>query len=96
MTTATLTLTEFLLARIGEDEAVAGLLKPKPSSPMSESYGHSHFIADPTSPARVLAECAAKKDIIFGLSGTDFSNPIERRLAVPYADHPDYRDEWRP
>lgn len=26
----------------------------------------------------------------------DAMNPVLRGLALPYADHPDYRDEWRP
>ncbi|MFC8376416.1 DUF6221 family protein [Streptomyces albidoflavus] len=26
----------------------------------------------------------------------DAMNPILRHLAAPYADHPDYREEWRP
>jgi len=62
-------------------------------------------------PARVLAECDAKRRII-GVHGLNEFNvdpcdahddtfasvPCDtvRLLALPYADHPDYRDEWRP
>lgn len=66
-------------------------------------------------PARVLAECDAKRrifkihsEIVTGDIPTerafDFCNedleqhpcPTLRLLALPYAEHPDYRDEWRP
>lgn len=60
-------------------------------------------------PARVLAECEAKRRIVEhctwhstvdGIDYRDFYGPeyetTVRLLALPYADHPDYRDEWRP
>lgn len=58
-------------------------------------------------PARVLAEVDAKRRIIELYSGTaqypDFSGGYDsaaedaiKLLAVPYADRPGYRDEWRP
>jgi hypothetical protein len=53
-------------------------------------------------PARVLAECDAKRRIVQWVqrwpwraeppSSVDGLLPI---LALPYADHPDYREEWR-
>ena len=68
------------------------------------------------SPARVLAECEAKRGAIeaawadhcaiegewgSGQSKRQMSakndNPdVVAYLALPYADHPDYRQEWRP
>jgi hypothetical protein len=62
-------------------------------------------------PARVLAECAAKRRIIAlhdqwhectfgrgleaaGAVQQDEACPTLRLLALPYADHPDYREEW--
>jgi len=53
------------------------------------------------SPARVLAECEAKRRIV-DLCGDHpgWSNPspmgdrVLRYLALPYADHPDYREDW--
>ncbi|MFF4412134.1 DUF6221 family protein [Streptosporangium sp. NPDC001559] len=58
-------------------------------------------------PARVLHEVEAKRSIIAELwdekddfpttwtaSGT--ASAVLRRLALPYADHPDYRQEWQP
>lgn len=63
-------------------------------------------------PARVLAECQAKRRIVKAwASARDAANDTGemrtygeeegleealRLLALPYADHPDYRDEWRP
>ena len=177
MTTETLTLADFLLARIAEDEAVAlpaglpevahrGYAKfaagqdrierlrsvtlgmgcptchadagrecvamtppthaPKPASDMHATrrelgameyrrlYGE---VAQWNAP-RVLAECAAKRRIVrlahsvtgmdvridqeFGVEPRDEAvepyrgDLILRALALPYSDHPDYRDEWRP
>lgn len=60
-------------------------------------------------PARVLSEVEAKRSIIdhttdemtdHGLDNPrwypDTLKPILTLLALPYTDHPDYRDEWRP
>lgn len=61
------------------------------------------------SPARVLIECEAKRQLIELAQGlvylreigdpvapsTPVGQDILEILAVPYADHPDYREEWR-
>jgi hypothetical protein len=60
-------------------------------------------------PARVLAECDAKRRIVETLTpptdaagGTDEvrsgrqDSAVLRLLALPHADHPDYREDWRP
>ena len=58
-------------------------------------------------PARVLAEVEAKRRIITSYqlfatdpvqSGTYVSGLLDAILLLvqPYADHPDYREEWRP
>ena len=63
-------------------------------------------------PARVLAECEAKRRIVEELaipyiaerrrlmngqpSWGDEHPELLLWLALPYADHPDYREEWRP
>lgn len=44
-------------------------------------------------PTRVLAECAAKRRLVEASAGNE---KVLRILAEAYADHPDYRDEWRP
>jgi len=120
-------LTEFLLARIAEDEAAAqtsgpwlrgpdaydddmlwagaapGWLSPIPFLRPRDVGRHFEHIArhDPT---RVLAECQAKRRIIEAVKeheeGEWEDDPIHgavlRPLALPYADHPDYRQEWKP
>jgi hypothetical protein len=60
-------------------------------------------------PARVLADIEAKRRIIAlhvaepgqhpdfcGHDKHELPCPTLRLLALPYADHPDYRTEWRP
>lgn len=63
-------------------------------------------------PARVLAEVDAKRRILAEVypevakaeeliqeewhSGGNADGDLLRLLALPYADHPDYRQEWRP
>lgn len=112
-----MTLTEFLLARIAEDEAAArgilpGLLirRDREIHP-GESHGFG-FVW--TSPNRVLAECEAKRRIVTEFtSAVDWSQDADcpmpdlyrtragtvldvlRLLALPYADHRDYRPEWK-
>lgn len=49
-------------------------------------------------PARVLAECEAKRRIV-ELNVYAYDDPpyryCLRLLALPYADHPDYQESWR-
>jgi hypothetical protein len=88
------TLTDFLLARIAEDEAHCRMVLSR-SGPWD---------APPISPERVLAECEAKRRIVQGVGvyggrGSDeamYHEVVLSFLALPYADHPDYREEWRP
>lgn len=54
-------------------------------------------------PVRVLAEVDAKRRIVAAYENYDIDAPeldvpesVLRMLALPYGDHPDYRDEWRP
>lgn len=128
-------LVEFLLARIAEDEAVASAAVS--ISPWQSNGGHyveNHAVIaeveEPEDgahiarhdPARVLAECEAKRRIVEACAAVSTSCPgwqdgdftVVRRLvaphpedephtlhilallALPHADHPDYREEWRP
>lgn len=54
---------------------------------------------------RVLAECEAKRRIVklaeasYEVNALGLSldkSPLVRALAQPHADHPDYREEWKP
>lgn len=114
-----MTLTNFLLERIAEDEAVA--------REVIESDEHVQRLTDypldadwsfwadtdgarpsvSVGSARVLAECEAKRRIV--KAAADDSDPHDywhgwndahglalAALALPYADHPDYREEWKP
>ena len=104
-----MTLAEFLLARIAEDEAEA-------RKRMHHAQQNDLTVRDPKHlgqfmpgwwewreieafAARVLAECEAKRSLI------DWHHRIPlpyerdhmlRRMSIAYADHPDYRQEWKP
>jgi hypothetical protein len=88
------TLVGFLLARIDDDQREAAQAAPGRSGAASIARWHR---------ARVLAECDAKRRII-ELQRNDLrddpqdweADEVLRLLALPYADHPDYRAEWRP
>jgi Family of unknown function (DUF6221) len=120
-----MTLTEFLLARIAEDEAVARAAIEAGGAPASASRIFTSLLR-PTGtvevpPDRVLAECAAKRAIVATTTATaalvlalpdstdqEFVVRAGARgalsafetacalLALPYADHPDYDEAWRP
>lgn len=47
-------------------------------------------------PARVLREVDAKRRILAEFRAFEMSEGTVRALASVYADHPDYRKEWRP
>lgn len=118
-----LTLTAFLLERIAEDTAVARLAQgdaPDRNAPIGtgdDPWPSHRAFAERVTPARVLAECGAKRrivervDVLTGgektylqrLKHTDvedagyvIARDILIALALPYADHPDYDERWRP
>lgn len=104
----TLTLTDFLLARIAEDEEkwtpFAGYIQP-----WTVRLDFADSAAEVTiDPARVLAECEAKRATLrehaIGPTGdcgvcsywSEYPCPTVRFVAAVYSDHPDFREEWRP
>jgi hypothetical protein len=114
MTAATITLTDFLLQRIAEDEAVArAAISATGESPwQASSYrvvvDDGFEVADASvpsathiarhDPARVLAECAAKRAIVECATdqhtgGIEFDS-ILRALASVYADHESFDPRW--
>lgn len=130
-----MTLAEFLLARIAEDEAAArevtdffysegrwkwGFALPVKVALTDErgsvmvatrDDGPTWMVCDHIArhdPARVLAECEAKRRIVERYVDTTYFEPtpftaydlalhhVMCDLATVYADHPDFRDEWKP
>jgi hypothetical protein len=145
-----MTLTEFLLARIDEDEAEIGppFGRDEKAGPNGIGWAEVRAISEVlmSGQARALAECEAKRRIValhaitwqrdrewtylnggdgphmerfddwavcsscgqvsftegkwveFGtdVPHTDAACPTIRTLAAIYADHPDYREEWKP
>ena len=91
-----MTLTEFLLARIAEDRSRSVHATGCP-------YGLSGGVDDCEcrEGQRNRAECEAKRLIIelhgsqLTTDGRPYWSPELRALAAVYADHPDYREEWR-
>lgn len=99
-----MTLTEFLHARIDEDEPAAAAYHR-----MIDSHGAGMPVY--VKPSRVLAECEAKRRIVDAhLNGDAWCDhcsggehmgnpnacPTLRLLALPYADHPGYDEKWKP
>lgn len=106
------TLNDFLLARIAEDAAVdswgypSGWWLHKAHCMTHAAVDRNDATCDCDGPARWKAECEAKRTLITGESAITFAaragrGPSElhrfvmQTLAMPYANHPDYRDEWR-
>ena len=111
-----MTLTDFLLARIEDDEKTARRPTGRvyadddgcvatPEDEWADGSdrlpNHHNTWALIHDPARVLAECEAKRRIVE--REVNAANRMTYRrlltlvdLASVYADHPDYRDEWRP
>ena len=94
-------LSEFLLARIAEDEGAALLIRdgddwhaPDECTVCDATRAARDKYGDP---ARVLAECEAKRRIVeHEIDSTGLSDGYYARLlATPYADHPDYNPEWK-
>lgn len=123
---ATVTLAEFLLARIAEDEAAVNERTrygaPRGSELLEQfgDFGDDERWMIEMPAGRLLAECEAKRQIVrlhepYGTPqrmvygtiiacstcGSVDDAPHEwpcetlKALAAVYADHPDYREEWR-
>jgi len=108
-------ITEFLEARIAEDEALANAATANyaPDAWDNPASAGNYYPADVAfwdhqAPARVLAECAAKRAIIEDWEdpngdgvweGYDYgcaltTDRAARALAAVHKDHPDYQQEW--
>lgn len=108
-------LADFLLARITEDEAAARAFESGRSGDAGGIWGRDtdgpgdvavvaafEGVGGPADPARVLAECAAKRRRVeITIDARDEldlwqGEALLRLEALPYAGHPDYRPEWAP
>lgn len=97
-------LTEFLFARIAEDEAQAREAiaeRKRVTRDGDEPDDRFAYWPDLGAPAvvvggeRVIAECEAKRRIVEEAQRAIWF-PYIRFLAAVYSDHPDYREEWKP
>jgi hypothetical protein len=87
-------LAAFLLARFAEDEKIVQ------GRPQQVTY-FGEVVYDP---ARILVECEAKRRLVEELArmedeemGWDgIEQWVMSYLALPYADHEDYQEEWKP
>lgn len=94
-----MTITEFLEARIAEDEAHVRRVGSFVNECQECAFGNQPD--SPYSHERLLADCAAKRAIIEGLEPFSFLDDINAPellgiLAAVYSDHPDYQQEWAP
>lgn len=96
-------ISEFLLARIAEDEAAAREALGRHRWVQGRYPGTTYEHIARHDPARVLAECKAHRAIVTRYGVPDPHRPAERctdcdtlyDLAAVFADHPDYQDVWR-
>lgn len=84
--------TGFLLARYDEDERDLALARYD---------GDEWYIPDAARRDRLTVDLEAKRRIVELHGESEFCERIVMfevlcLLALPYADHPDYREEWRP
>lgn len=91
---------EFLEARIAEDDAaaqaaIANYAPDEWDNPASVGNYYPADIAfwDRQTPIRVLAECAAKREVL-ELAEDIPCMSVLRALAAVYSTHSDYQQEW--
>ena len=98
-------LIRFLLARLTDEEYY--LHHPVQDESRDQPHDPRLVAGGWWPPARVIAECEAKRRILLFAQDPQRWSPAAARadpetveavlrcLALPYADHPDYRPEWR-
>ena len=101
-------LVRFLRRRIATDEAVARVARGRSWDLRQTEWfignlkglGLDPWHIGRHNPDRVLAECEAKMLIVDGDPGDSYGQDLWaydlRALALTYADHPGYRQEWKP
>ena len=88
-------MTDFLMARIAEDEAMAGSGWGRPES---GRWCRSNEGRSMLTPQAVLAECESKRHLLDEalVWGQGCLDVMARYMAEVYADHPAYDEAWRP
>jgi hypothetical protein len=93
-------LSEFLLARIAEDEAHAWDFERDPETRLPR-FWTDRFHAECDAKRRIVTT-AAQARLLQQLSDLEVDGyvgamtDVLKFLALPYANHPDYREEWKP
>lgn len=92
-----MTITEFLMARFAEDQAHAEQLAEAYEQDEVMVPAHLINLRALAVPRRMEAEAKAKLALLYlSLTGCgDDHERVQRALALPYADHPEYRASWR-
>ncbi len=98
----------FLLARIEERRMAATRLiemralvegeQPFRMAPSVKEGAEAVFDSAQMQPARILRAFDAQRRIVEAAQEQDtvFAHDVLRLLAVPFDDHADYREQWRP
>lgn len=95
---------EFVRARLEEDEELAREVadQARHDEGATPAPAPETGAVAVTGVARVLADCEAKRGLLQlaeAASADDlpgYATAIRQLLALPYADHADYLDAWRP
>jgi Family of unknown function (DUF6221) len=93
---------EFVRARIDEDEELAREVEDQARHDRGRLSADEAGAVTVTGVARVLADCEAKRGLLElaeAATADDlpgYATAIRQLLALPYADHADYLDAWRP
>lgn len=98
----------WLRAQLDDDERVAEAAKDAwlwndftddDGSAFIERLGIDRWLAEVDAKRRILDRCgeAYREQGIYGEDGQEqLAEDVLRLLALPYADRPGYREEWRP
>ena len=97
-----MTVTEFLLARIADDEAYARDWIEHDADHDGTRFGSGRILVDCEARRRIVDLAAKAHEWGKGTAGATagyakvIADDTIKLLALPYADHPDYQQEWRP
>lgn len=93
--TKTSPLIDFMVARLTEDRAVA-IGDDAPDRTVAECEAKGHVVGLLIGAEAMVKTLARPLDLLRAEAMAAAYLAAVKYLAVPYADHPDYRDEWKP